>query len=304
MLAAVRIGAIHVVVFAGFGVRRPGRPHPGERLEVGFHRRHDVPQGQGRGAEGDRRPGARRASRTPSSRSWSGTAAAPRRRGPGPRRRLGRLPGGGPRAQRARTSRWNPTSRRSSWRPPARRPSPSSRCTRTAATRSTSRAWRAGASACSPSDVWWSTSDIGWIVGHSYIVYAPLLAGCTTLAYEGAIDHPDPETVWRIVEDFGVTGIFTSPTAVRLLMRYGEAPAHRHDLSAPRARLLRGRSPERPGLGVAAGEGPRGPRPGHRPHVADRDRRPGLRQSVRDRDAADQAGLGARSRCRASMRPS
>jgi acetyl-CoA synthetase len=83
-----------------------------------------------------------------------------------------------------------------------------------------------------PGDVWWSTSDIGWIVGHSYIVYAPLLAGCTTLAYEGAIDHPDPETVWKIVEDFGVTGIFTSPTAVRLLMRYGEDHAHRHDLSS------------------------------------------------------------------------
>ena len=83
-----------------------------------------------------------------------------------------------------------------------------------------------------PDDVWWSTSDIGWIVGHSYIVYAPLLAGCTTLAYEGAIDHPDPETVWKIVEEFRVTGIFTSPTAVRLLMRYGEAPAHRHDLSS------------------------------------------------------------------------
>ncbi len=83
-----------------------------------------------------------------------------------------------------------------------------------------------------PDDVWWSTSDIGWIVGHSYIVYAPLLAGCTTLVYEGAIDHPDPETVWKLVEDFGVTGMFTSPTAVRLLMRYGEAPAHRHDLSS------------------------------------------------------------------------
>ena len=83
-----------------------------------------------------------------------------------------------------------------------------------------------------PDDVWWSTSDIGWIVGHSYIVYAPLLAGCTTLAYEGAIDHPDPGTIWRIAEDFGVTGIFTSPTAVRLLMRYGESHAHGHDLSS------------------------------------------------------------------------
>lgn len=81
------------------------------------------------------------------------------------------------------------------------------------------------------SDVWWSTSDIGWIVGHSYIVYAPLLLGATTLVYEGAIDHPDPEALWRIVEEFRVTGMFTSPTAVRLLMRYGEAPAHRHDLS-------------------------------------------------------------------------
>ena len=83
-----------------------------------------------------------------------------------------------------------------------------------------------------PQDVWWSTSDIGWIVGHSYIVYAPLLTGCTTLAYEGAIDHPDPATIWKLAEEFGVTGLFTSPTAVRLLMRYGEAHAHRHDLSS------------------------------------------------------------------------
>jgi acetyl-CoA synthetase len=81
-----------------------------------------------------------------------------------------------------------------------------------------------------PGDVWWSTSDIGWIVGHSYIVYAPLLTGCTTVAYEGAIDHPGPETVWRLVEELGVTGVFTSPTAVRLLMRYGEAPARGFDL--------------------------------------------------------------------------
>jgi len=88
--------------------------------------------------------------------------------------------------------------------------------------------WGFGLSA---EDVWWSTSDIGWIVGHSYIVYAPLLAGCTTLAYEGAIDHPEPDALWKIVEEFGVTGIFTSPTAVRLLMRYGEQPARGADLS-------------------------------------------------------------------------
>jgi acetyl-CoA synthetase len=74
-----------------------------------------------------------------------------------------------------------------------------------------------------PSDVWWATSDVGWIVGHSYMVYAPLLAGCTTVAFEGSLDHPTPDAHWRAaVEELGVTGIFTSPTAVRLLRRYGE----------------------------------------------------------------------------------
>jgi acetyl-CoA synthetase len=83
-----------------------------------------------------------------------------------------------------------------------------------------------------PSDIWWSTSDIGWVVGHSYMVYAPLLAGCTTIVYEGALDHPGPDVVWRLIEELGVTGLFTSPTAVRLLMRYGEAQAQEHDLSS------------------------------------------------------------------------
>jgi acetyl-CoA synthetase len=81
-------------------------------------------------------------------------------------------------------------------------------------------------------DVWWSTSDIGWIVGHSYMVYAPLLRGCTTIAFEGALDYPTPGEIWRAVEAFGVTGIFTSPTAVRMLMRYGEQHAQGYDLSS------------------------------------------------------------------------
>ncbi len=81
-------------------------------------------------------------------------------------------------------------------------------------------------------DVWWSTSDIGWVVGHGYIVYAPLLAGCTTVAFEGALDHPEPDAFWRLLGELGVTGVFTSPTAVRLLMRYGEEPARGADLSA------------------------------------------------------------------------
>ena len=76
-----------------------------------------------------------------------------------------------------------------------------------------------------PSDVWFATSDIGWIVGHSYMVYGPLLTGCTTVVFEGALDFPVPEGNWRrAVEEFGVTGIFTSPTAVRALMKYGDEP--------------------------------------------------------------------------------
>lgn len=81
-------------------------------------------------------------------------------------------------------------------------------------------------------DVWWSTSDIGWVVGHSYIVYAPLLVGATTIAYEGALDHPGPEQLYSIIERYHVTGVFTAPTAVRMLMRYGNEPALKHDISS------------------------------------------------------------------------
>ena len=83
-----------------------------------------------------------------------------------------------------------------------------------------------------PTDVWWSTSDIGWIVGHSYIVYAPPIAGATTIAFEGALDYPAPDTNWKmLIEQYRVSGIFTSPTAVRLLMRYGDAPFANIDYS-------------------------------------------------------------------------
>ena len=74
-------------------------------------------------------------------------------------------------------------------------------------------------------DVWFTTADVGWAVGHSYLVYAPLILGCTSIVYEGALDYPSPAQLWQIVEEFRVTGVFTSPTAVRLLMRTGEAAA-------------------------------------------------------------------------------
>jgi len=83
-------------------------------------------------------------------------------------------------------------------------------------------------------DVWWSTSDVGWIVGHSYVVYAPLLFGCSTIMYEGVPDHPSPDIWWRIIERNRVTQAWISPTGVRALMKYGEMWPKKHDLSSLR----------------------------------------------------------------------
>ncbi|MFB0568022.1 MAG: acetate--CoA ligase [Nitrososphaeria archaeon] len=80
------------------------------------------------------------------------------------------------------------------------------------------------------SDVWWSTSDIGWIVGHSYVVYAPLLFGCSTVMYEGVPDYPAPDVWWRIVEKNHINKMWISPTGVRALMKYGDQYPMRHDL--------------------------------------------------------------------------
>jgi acetyl-CoA synthetase len=85
-----------------------------------------------------------------------------------------------------------------------------------------------------PTDVFWCTSDIGWIVGHAYIVYAPLCGGVTTLFREGAIDYPSPSLPWEVVERYGVTKMFTAPTAIRMIMRYGEKHPQAHDLTGLR----------------------------------------------------------------------
>jgi len=83
-------------------------------------------------------------------------------------------------------------------------------------------------------DVFWCTSDIGWVVGHSYIVYAPLVAGATTVFREGAIDHPNPGVFYEIIEKYGVNVMFTAPTLLRMLMRYGEEYAQKYDLRSLR----------------------------------------------------------------------
>ena len=71
-----------------------------------------------------------------------------------------------------------------------------------------------------PDDVWWAASDVGWVVGHSYIVYAPLITGCTTVMYEGKpVGTPDAGAFWRVIEQHGVNGLFTAPTAIRAIKK-------------------------------------------------------------------------------------
>ena len=83
-------------------------------------------------------------------------------------------------------------------------------------------------------DRYWCAADPGWITGHSYIVYGPLILGATSILYEGAPNFPYPDRWWRIVEEYGVTILYTAPTAIRGLMRFGEAWPNRRDLSTLR----------------------------------------------------------------------
>ncbi len=83
-------------------------------------------------------------------------------------------------------------------------------------------------------DVYWCTADIGWITGHTYIVYGPLMAGVTSLMYEGSPDYPQPDRWWDLVEKYHVTIIYTSPTAIRMHMKFGEQWAQKHNLSSLR----------------------------------------------------------------------
>ena len=108
-----------------------------------------------------------------------------------------------------------------------------------------------------PGETYFSTSDIGWVVGHSYIVYGPLIHGMATLMYEGTPVNPDAAVLWSLVEKYAVTVMFSAPTAVRVLKKHDAALLKRHDLSTLRALFLAGEPLDEPtarwiadGLGV------------------------------------------------------
>jgi acetyl-CoA synthetase len=84
------------------------------------------------------------------------------------------------------------------------------------------------------SDVYWCAADVGWVTGHSYIVYGPLANGATSVMYEGAPDYPDKDVWWEIVEKHGVTILYTAPTAIRACMKWGIDYPAKHDLSSLR----------------------------------------------------------------------
>lgn len=97
-----------------------------------------------------------------------------------------------------------------------------------------------------PGETYFSTSDIGWVVGHSYIVYGPLIAGMATILYEGLPTRPDAAVWWKLVEQYKVTVMFSAPTAVRVLKKQDPECLHRHDLSSLRALFLAGEPLDEP----------------------------------------------------------
>ena len=122
-------------------------------------------------------------------------------------------------------------------------------------------------------DVYWCSADVGWVTGHSYIVYGPLANGCTSVMYEGAPDYPDKDIWWELVERYKVTLFYTAPTAIRACMKWGAEYPGKHDLSlaAPARHGRRADQPEGVALvpqGDRRRDAARSSTPGGRPRPA------------------------------------
>ena len=120
-----------------------------------------------------------------------------------------------------------------------------------------------------PGETMFTTSDIGWVVGHSYIVYGPLINGTTTIMYEGLPIRPDPGIWWKIVADHKVKTMFSSPTAIRVLKKQDPAYMKKHDLSTLQYLFLAGEPLDEPTARWVVRRAGRGD---HRQLLADRDR--------------------------------
>ena len=151
-------------------------------------------------------------------------------------------------------------------------------------------------------DIYWCTADVGWVTGHSYILYGPLSNGAVTLMFEGVPNYPSNSRFWEVIDKHKVNIFYTAPTAIRALMQAGEAPGE-EDLAEISAAARLGRRTDQPGsLGVVSPRGRRRPLPDRRHLVADRDRRHSHYTAAR-RDQA-QARLRRPSRSSAASRSS
>lgn len=85
-----------------------------------------------------------------------------------------------------------------------------------------------------PGDIYWCTADIGWITGHTYVVYGPLANGATSVMFEGTPFYPENDRYWQVVDKYGVNQLYTAPTAIRALMKFGTEPVLKHNLTTLR----------------------------------------------------------------------
>ena len=240
MLACARIGAMHSVVFGGFAsVSLASRIDDAEPTRHRQRRRRQ-PRRQGRGLQA----AARRGHQAGRAQAGQGADGRPR---------PGRL-----RPRRRAATKTTPPGATSTWTPWC--PATGSTSTHPSYTLYTSgttgkpkgvqrdTGGYAVALAASmkhifcgkPGETYFSTSDIGWVVGHSYIIYGPLIAGMATIMYEGLPIRPDAAIWWSLVEKYKVTVMFSAPTAVRVLKKQDPAALKKYDLSSLRALFLAG----------------------------------------------------------------
>ena len=123
-------------------------------------------------------------------------------------------------------------------------------------------------------EIYWCTADVGWVTGHSYIVYGPLANGATTLMFEGVPNYPTTSRFWEVIDKHKVKIFYTAPTAIRALMREGDAPVKKTSRASLAPAGHRGRADQSGSLALVSPRGGRRPLPDRRHLVADRDRRP------------------------------
>ena len=232
MLACARIGAVHSVVFGGFSSEsiNDRLADSGASIVItadgGYRRGQIVPLKQNVDEALARQPRPSRASSSSAAPTRSSHPGGPRRLvAPRGRLRDRRLSRGSP---RQRAPALHPLhqrlDRQTQGHPAHHRRLPARTCTITSKYVFDLR----------EEDIYWCTADVGWVTGHSYVVYGPLANGATTLMYEGAPNWPEPDRFWSIIDEYGVTILYTAPTAIRAFMKWGDEWPAKHDLSSLR----------------------------------------------------------------------